>query len=243
LPQYADAFESNDIDVALIDHLTDQVLKEIGVASVGHRLKILAAINESHGLASTSAPAQAAAAEHPPVAKPEAERRHLSVLFCDLVASTDLSHRLDPEDFRDAVRAYQAACGQVIAKYEGHIAQYLGDGLLVYFGYPNAHEDDAPRAIRAALGIISAVSVLKLRAGPLAVRVGVHTGLTVVGEIGSGSSAEQLALGSIAAARHPVYLAGLFDGTAGSTGCGQGSGAARRDTEPRVLLFLIASGI
>jgi class 3 adenylate cyclase len=162
---------------------------------------------------------------------PDAERRQLTVLFCDLVGSTALSAQLDPEDLREVVRAYQEACAKVIARYEGHIAQYLGDGLLVYFSYPLAHEDDAQRAVRAGLGMVEAVGQLNTRlaqeglcraeaeqaarnpkSGPtdypistptqsrqrgvhLAVRLGIHTGLVVVGEVGGGTRQEQLALG------------------------------------------------
>jgi class 3 adenylate cyclase len=130
----------------------------------------------------------------------EAERRQLTVLFCDLVGSTALSRQLDPEDYRAAVRAYQETCAKVIARFEGHIAQYLGDGLLVYFGYPLAHEDDAQRAVRTGLGIVEAMWGLNtrleqegLRPAPtqsrqrgvhLAVRLGIHTGLVVVGRWG-----------------------------------------------------------
>jgi class 3 adenylate cyclase len=122
------------------------------------------------------------------------------VLFCDLVDSTALSSQLDPEDLRDVVRAYQEACAKVIARFDGHIAQYLGDGLLVYFGYPLAHEDDAPRAVRTGLGIVEALGQLNTRlmqerGVQLAVRLGVHTGLVVVGEVGGGTRQEQLALG------------------------------------------------
>jgi TOMM system kinase/cyclase fusion protein len=131
---------------------------------------------------------------------PEAERRQLTVMFCDLVDSTRLSGQLDPEDLRAVVRAYQATCAKVIARFEGHIAQYLGDGLLVYFGYPLAHEDDAQRAVRAGLGMVEALDQLNTRLAPergvhLAVRLGVHTGLVVVGEVGGGTRQEQLALG------------------------------------------------
>src|SRR5712691_1475370 len=117
---------------------------------------------------------------------PDAERRQLTVLFCDLVDSTALASQLDPEDLRAVVRAYQAACAKVIARYEGHIAQYLGDGLLVYFGYPLAHEDDAQRAGLAGLGIVEALGQLNTRLARergvhLAVRLGIHTGLVVVG--------------------------------------------------------------
>jgi predicted ATPase/class 3 adenylate cyclase len=138
----------------------------------------------------------------PPVSRgtPEAERRQLTVLFCDLVDSTALASQLDPEELREVVRAYQDTCAKVIARYEGHIAQYLGDGLLVYFGYPLAHEDDAQRAVRAGLGMIEALGQLNVRLARergvhLAVRLGIHTGLVVVGEVGGGSRQEQLALG------------------------------------------------
>jgi class 3 adenylate cyclase len=131
---------------------------------------------------------------------PEAERRQLTVLFCDLVDSTPLASQLDPEDLREVVRAYQETCAKVIARFDGHIAQYLGDGLLVYFGYPRAHEDDAQRAVRAGLGMIEAVGQLNRRLAEergvqLAVRLGIHTGLVVVGEVGGGTRQEQLALG------------------------------------------------
>jgi class 3 adenylate cyclase len=142
---------------------------------------------------------------------PEAERRQLTVLFCDLVDSTVLASQLDLEELRKVVRAYQEACAKVVARFEGHIAQYLGDGLLVYFGYPLAHEDDAQRAVRARLGIVEALGQLNtrleqegLRPAPTqsrqrgvhpAVRLGIHTGLVVVGEVGGGTRQEQLALG------------------------------------------------
>ena len=130
----------------------------------------------------------------------DAERRQLTVLFCDLVDSTALSSQLDPEELRQVVQAYQATCAKVIARFDGHIAQYLGDGLLVYFGYPLAHEDDAQRAVRAGLGILEAMGQLHPSLGPgrevpLAVRLGIHTGLVVVGDVGSGARQEQLALG------------------------------------------------
>jgi class 3 adenylate cyclase/predicted ATPase len=149
----------------------------------------------------------------PPAAPPvsDAERRQLTVLFCDLVDSTVLARQLDPEDLREVVRAYQDTCARVIARYDGHIAQYLGDGLLVYFGYPRAHEDDAQRAVRAGLGIVEALGQLnthlaqeglcpaptqsRQRGVSLAVRLGIHTGLVVVGEVGGGTRQEQLALG------------------------------------------------
>jgi class 3 adenylate cyclase len=131
---------------------------------------------------------------------PLAERRQLTVLFCDLVDATALASRLDPEDLREVVRAYQATCAHVIQRFEGYIAQYLGDGLLVYFGYPHAHEDDAQRAVRAGVGMLAAMGTLNARLAReqgigLAIRVGIHTGVTVVGEMGGGGRHEQLALG------------------------------------------------
>jgi class 3 adenylate cyclase/predicted ATPase len=141
---------------------------------------------------------EAAAALGPRV--PEAERRQLTVLFCDLVGSTDLAGRLDPEDLREVVRAYQETAAEVIARYAGHIAQYLGDGLLVYFGYPAAHEDDAQRAVHTGLGIVDALGTLNTRLQArhgvhLAVRLGIHTGPVVVGQMGGGGRHEHLALG------------------------------------------------
>ena len=130
----------------------------------------------------------------------EAERRQLTVLFCDLVDSTTLARQLDPEDYREVVRAYQATCADVIQRFDGYIAQYLGDGLLVYFGYPQAHEDDAQRAVRAGLEMLDALAQLQARPVAdqgirLAVRLGIHTGLVVVGAMGTGGRQEALALG------------------------------------------------
>src|SRR5262245_60310295 len=157
---------------------------------------------EPLSLSPTPADHGARAASLPPATPRStgAERRQLTVMFCDLVDSTALSSRLDPEDLREVVRAYQTACEEVIQRYGGHIAQYLGDGLLVYFGYPQAHEDDAPRAVRAGLGILDVLVALNARLEPrtgvqLAIHLGIHTGLVVVGEIGGVSRHEQLALG------------------------------------------------
>jgi class 3 adenylate cyclase len=132
--------------------------------------------------------------------RPEAERRQLTVLFCDLVNSTVLAGQLDPEDLRDVIQAFQDTCAAAIHRFDGHIAQYLGDGLLVYFGYPQAHEDDARRAIETGLGMVEAIAALNTHLAQntgirLAVRVGIHTGLVVVGEVGGSARQEQLALG------------------------------------------------
>ena len=129
---------------------------------------------------------------------PAAERRQLTVMFCDLIGSTALSTQLDPEELREVVRAYQQMCAQVISRFDGHLAKYLGDGLLVYFGYPVAHEDDAQRAVRAGLGIVEAIRespLLNTRLQqPLQVRIGIHTGLVVAGEMGGGDTRELLAI-------------------------------------------------
>jgi class 3 adenylate cyclase len=142
----------------------------------------------------------AVASQPPGLPLPSAERRQLTVLFCDVVDSTTLSSQLDAEDYRDVVRAYQVTCAEVIQRFDGHIAQYLGDGLLVYFGYPQAHEDDAQRAVRAGLGIVQAMeqlnaSLKRYEGVRLAVRVGIHTGQVVIGDIGAADRREPLALG------------------------------------------------
>src|SRR5262245_25809309 len=144
-------------------------------------------------------PSQSAAAPGGP-APPDAERRQLTVMFIDIVASTSLASQLDPEEYRDVVRAYKATCTEVIRRYDGHIAQLLGDGLLVYFGWPHAHEDDAQRAVRTALGILAAMDDLPPRfphaqGRPLAVRLGIHTGLVVIGAMGDPGRHAHLALG------------------------------------------------
>ena len=136
------------------------------------------------------------ATEEPRPVASEAVRRQLTVMFCDLVGPTALSAQLDPEDYRAVVQRYQRICTEVSQRYEGYLAQYLGDGLLVYFGYPTAHEDDAARAVRTGLGIVEVLQHLYPQLSqPLQVRIGIHTGLVVIGDIGAGSRMEQLALG------------------------------------------------
>jgi class 3 adenylate cyclase/predicted ATPase len=142
------------------------------------------------------------ASPRPEPRTPEAERRQLTVMFVDMVGSTELSSQLDPEDYREVVREYQKACTEVIERFDGYVAQYLGDGLLVYFGYPQSHEDEAQRAVYTGLGMLNGMKQLNARleqdkAIHLALRVGLHTGLVVIGEIGEGSRQEQLALGEV----------------------------------------------
>jgi class 3 adenylate cyclase/tetratricopeptide (TPR) repeat protein len=190
MSEYVQRFAENDIDIAVLRHLTDQDLKEIGV-SLGHRQKMLAAISE----------VAAATATEPKVFEPEpkprdtAERRQVTVMFSDLVGSTALSARMDPEDLREVISAYQKCVAETVQRFGGFVAKYMGDGVLVYFGYPQAHEDDAERAVRAGLELIGAVSALKSNA-PLQTRVGIATGLVVVGElIGSGEAQERGIIG------------------------------------------------
>ena len=189
LGQYAQRFAENDITFAILPHLTDQDLKELGVTSLGHRRQLLLAIAEISSVQKVPAP--------PPSATPHdtAERRQVTVLFSDLVGSTVLSARMDPEDLRELISAYHKCVAETVHRVGGFVAKYLGDGVLVYFGYPEAHEDDAERAVRAGLELVAAVSDLKTRA-TLQTRVGISTGLVVVGDlIGSGASQEQAIVG------------------------------------------------
>ncbi len=182
LGRYAVAFEENRLSVEQLPSLTHELLKEIGVTAVGDRLTLLDAAQNTHDAPAPAKPDVAAR-----TVTPEAERRQLTVMFCDLVGSTALSEQLDPEDLRALMAAYQKACGAVVGRYEGHVAQYLGDGLMVYFGWPQAHEDDAQRAVRAGLEIVTAVKSVAAP-GPLQVRVGIATGPVVVGETGAGDA-------------------------------------------------------
>ena len=148
LGQYADAFEANHIDTDLLIRLDDQMLKDIGVASAGHRLRLRDAITK---LAPTSViqPNAVSAATAAEVPATSAERRQLTVMFCDLVGSTTLSTRLDPEDLREVIGRYHACVAETVRRFDGFVAKYMGDGVLVYFGYPQAHEDDAEQAVRS----------------------------------------------------------------------------------------------
>jgi class 3 adenylate cyclase len=185
IPEYAQRFAENKIDVSVLRHLTDQDLKEIGVP-LGHRRKMLAAIAELAGAEQTALQ---------PALTDTAERRQVTVMFSDLVGSTALSARMDPEDLREVISAYQKCVAEIVGRFGGFVAKYMGDGVLVYFGYPQAHEDDAERAVRAGLELIEAISGLKAPVS-LQTRVGIATGLVVVGDlIGAGAAQEQAIVG------------------------------------------------
>src|SRR6516164_428819 len=185
LGQYAQRFAENDICFGILPHLTDQDLKELGVASLGHRRQLLSAIADLSGVQKGAAqPASTTEATITP--RDTAERRQVTVMFSDLVGSTALSARMDPEDLRELISAYHKCVADAVRRFGGFVAQYLGDGVLVYFGYPEAHEDDAERAVRTGLELIAAVIALKTPAS-LQTRVGIATGLVVVGDLMTGS--------------------------------------------------------
>ncbi len=193
LGQYAQRFADNDIDFDILSDLTDQDLEKVGVTSLGHRRKLLRAIANLKGVEQiTPAVAVADASPVTPRARDIAERRQVTVMFSDLVGSTALSARMDPEDLRELISAYHKCVAEAVRRYGGFVAQYLGDGVLAYFGYPEAHEDDAERAVRAGLELIAAVIALKTSAA-LQTRVGIATGLVVVGDlmVGSGEAHER----------------------------------------------------
>ncbi len=193
LEQYASNFTDNDIDAQLLAQLADTDLKEIGISSLGHRKKLLGAIE----ILVQAGPVATATI----TPKDEAERRQVTVMVCALVGSTELSQRLDPEDLREVNRAYQDACKTAIERYEGYVARYMGDGVLAYFGFPQAHEDDAERAVHAGLGVVESVAGLDVPVGnerdnDLGVRVGIATGVVVVGDIiGESASQESAVVG------------------------------------------------
>src|SRR5271169_6644990 len=181
MSEYAERFAENDIDTSVLGHLTDQDLKDLGV-SLGHRRKILAAVAGYHAIPAS-----------PPSPKPQdtAERRQVTVMFADLVGSTALSGRMDPEDLREVISAYQKCVAETVRRFGGFVAKYMGDGVLVYFGYPEAHEQDAEQAVRAGLELIAAVAALNTHSS-LQTRIGIATGMVVVGDlIGSGEAQER----------------------------------------------------
>jgi class 3 adenylate cyclase/predicted ATPase len=190
LEDYAAAFVENGVDAELLSELTNEDLKDLGVARLADRKRLLKAIEQLVGESEQ---------EQHEVAVPvssEAERRQLTVMFCDLVGSTALSTRLDPEDYREVIRAYQDACAGVITRYDGYLAKFMGDGVLAYYGWPRAHEDDAERAISTALGIVESAADLTPPPGeqPLAVRIGIATGPVVVGDIVGEGAAQEAAV-------------------------------------------------
>ncbi|HEX3522488.1 MAG TPA: adenylate/guanylate cyclase domain-containing protein, partial [Stellaceae bacterium] len=192
LGRYVSAFRDNDIDAEVLLKLTAEDLISIGVTSVGHRRKLLDAIA---GLGMTVAIAVVAAPAAGAPAQVDAERRQLTVMFCDLVGSTALSTRYDPEDLRELIGGYHRAVAETVGRFDGFVAKYMGDGVLIYFGYPQAHEDDAERAVRAGLAVIDAVGRLATPE-PLNVRLGVASGLVVVGDlIGAGAAQERGVIG------------------------------------------------
>src|SRR6201981_3810151 len=199
LEQYAELFRDNELDGEILFGMTAEDLKELGISSFGHRRKLLNAITALGGepptldVAQSATSATSAPSSPPPI---DAERRQLTVMFCDLVGSTELSTRLDPEDLREVIGTYHRAVAQVVAGFDGFVAKYMGDGILVYFGYPRAHEHDAERAVRAGLDVIDAVGRLDVKSVTLQARVGIATGLVVVGDlIGEGSAQEQSVVG------------------------------------------------
>ena len=187
LEQYEQAFRENAVDADTLPWLTSNDLKELGVRAVGHRRKLLDAISRlDRSLA------------HPAIVGAEAERRQLTVMFCDLVGSTALASALDPEEYRAILNAYHQACTRTVAEFGGYVAKYMGDGVLAYFGYPQAHEDDAVRAVRAGLALTEEVAHVLVPSGvdPLRARVGIATGLVVVGDlIGAGAAQERSVVG------------------------------------------------
>jgi class 3 adenylate cyclase/predicted ATPase len=185
MSEYSKRFADNDIDESVLPDLSDQHLKDLGM-SLGHRLKLLRAISQLAG----NAPATPLPAARAEPKRETAERRQLTVMFCDLVGSTALSTRLDPEDLRAVIGAYHQCVAETVAHFDGFVAQYLGDGVLVHFGYPQAHEDDPERAVRAGLAILDAVRELRI-GEVLEVRVGAASGLVVVGHLGSGEAEEK----------------------------------------------------
>jgi class 3 adenylate cyclase len=192
MSEYAQRFAENDIDVEVLNELTDNDFDRLGV-SIGHRRKIMRAIREFAALPVSAAAERPASTTTATQAAPRdaAERRQVTVMFSDLVGSTALSARMDPEDLREIISAYQKCVAETVQRFGGFVAKYMGDGVLIYFGYPQAHEDDAERAVRGGLELVTAVSALKTHA-PLQMRVGIATGLVVVGDVvGSGEAQER----------------------------------------------------
>ena len=191
LGQYEKVFRENEIDETVLPSLTAEDLKELGVAALGHRRKLLDAIAVLRGDANATPASAPGPATVEASLRDNAERRQVTVMFSDLVGSTALSARMDPEDLREVISAYQKRVAETVGRFGGFVAKYMGDGVLIYFGYPQAHEDDAERAVRAGLEIVAAITALKSSV-PLQTRIGIATGLVVVGDlIGSGEAQER----------------------------------------------------
>src|SRR5215212_2665687 len=187
LGQYAKTFAENNIDYSVLPDLTENDLEKLGVSSLGHRKKLLRAIealSAARQPTGTTQPISSAVVVQPSLVHREAEFRQITVLFSDLVGSTQLAEKLDPEDLQKLIDAYRVECSEAIGRYGGEVARYFGDGVMAFFGWPRAHEDDAARAVHASLEIVSGVTKIS---GPVTLncRVGVCSGPVVVGEIGS----------------------------------------------------------
>jgi class 3 adenylate cyclase len=216
LGRYAEIFADNEIDWEVLPELIDEDLEKLGIP-LGPRKKLLKAIARFSYATDEPTSATASALSVKPASKAkretEAERRHLTVVFCDLVGSTMLSARLDPEEMREVICSYQNAVAGEIARFEGRVAKFMGDGVLAYFGWPRAHEDDAERAVRAGLAIVRAVAPLETPTKEgLAVRIGIATGIVVVGDlVGEGAAQEEAVVGetpNLAARLQEIAAAG-----------------------------------
>ena len=193
LERYEAAFRENEVGAEDLCHITAEDLEGLGVAAIGHRRRLLVAIAK---LRDDAAPLRTARpTDDHSVSTSVGERRQLTVMFCDLVGSTALSEKLDPEELRSLLHAYRTLCGDVIARYDGFVARYVGDGILTYFGWPTAHEEDAERAVRAALEIVQTVKRAS-STEDLSVRIGIATGPVVVGEQAGVGDQSKLAVGS-----------------------------------------------
>jgi Adenylate and Guanylate cyclase catalytic domain/SAM domain (Sterile alpha motif) len=239
LEQYEAAFRENKIDDTVLPSLTAEDLKDLGVGFVGHRRKLLDAIAALRAEASAPTPLSDAALETDEPGKDTAERRQVTVMFADLVGSTALSAHMDPEDLREVISAYQRCVAETVRRFGGFVARYMGDGVLIYFGYPIAHEDDAERAVRSGLALIDAVATLSAPE-PLQVRIGAATGM-VVPETRAATERAVLLIEQAEAIGEPpedplllsAYSAlndlniAAFNGDSGAQGCRTRPGACR----------------
>jgi class 3 adenylate cyclase len=209
LEQYQAAFREQAITENVLPELTDEDLKELGVLSIGHRrtlLKAIRSLSKTPGLSTAEALSTSRESDTwSGISAPdEAEKRQLTVMFCDLVGSTVLSTQLELEELRDVMVGYQHCCAQVVEALGGFIAKYMGDGVLAYFGYPHAHEDDAERAVRAGLNLIEAVARLSADGTVLHVRIGIATGMVVVGDLVGRAKLKS----AVSLAKHQILLHG-----------------------------------